>query len=241
MALPWLLTDVIECHGYSDPRTCSFSKQADLPAPTPADALLALQEYADFIKQVEVDSAAAAQQQAAALADAAAQALEAEQQQQQDDVAVVVSETAYVAEAPSEQQAAQHAVAPPPAPAGPGGLPIGRYLSHPGVRIAGADGLGGLFMLMMLEFMETSMQYAALAHCSSHRLHTGCRASGLQAQSCPLPAIFAGHLQVCACSLRIVLSLPSPQALRRACSWAAPCSSRCGRCRATPSSGGARR
>ncbi len=65
MALPWLLTDVIECHGYSDPRTCSFSKQADLPAPTPADALLALQEYADFIKQVEVDSAAAAQQQAA--------------------------------------------------------------------------------------------------------------------------------------------------------------------------------
>ncbi len=206
------------------------AQQQQGSGPAPAEAAAAVAQ-----------AAAAAEQQAAALADAAAQALEAEQQQQQDDVAVVVSETAYVAEAPSEQQAAQHAVAPPPAPAGPGGLPIGRYLSHPGVRIAGADGLGGLFMLMMLEFMETSMQYAALAHCSSHRLHTGCRASGLQAQSCPLPAIFAGHLQVCACSLRIVLSLPSPQALRRACSWAAPCSSRCGRCRATPSSGGARR
>lgn len=84
-------------------------------------------------------AAAAAEQQAAALADVAAQALEAEQQQQ-DEVAVAVSETAYAAQAPSEQQAAQHAVAAPPPPAGPGGLPIGQYLSHPGVRIAGEDG-----------------------------------------------------------------------------------------------------
>ncbi|KAI7843697.1 hypothetical protein COHA_002596 [Chlorella ohadii] len=125
------------------------AQQQQGSGPAPAEAAAAVAQ-----------AAAAAEQQAAALADAAAQALEAEQQQQQDDVALVVSETAYVAEAPSEQQAAQHAVAPAPAPAGPGGLPIGRYLSHPGVRIAGiAAGvfLGGTLLLSMWKAVVDSI------------------------------------------------------------------------------------
>lgn len=81
-------------------------------------------------------AAAEQQQHAAALADVAVQAAE-EQQQGEDEVVVAVSETVYAAQAPSEQHAVQHAVAPPEPPAGPGGLPFRINLSHPGVRIAG--------------------------------------------------------------------------------------------------------
>ncbi|PRW57850.1 RNA-binding RBM5 and related containing G-patch and RRM domains (ISS) [Chlorella sorokiniana] len=109
--------------------------------PAPADAAAAVAQ-----------AAAATEQQAAALAESTAQALEAEQQQQQDEVVVAVSETAYIAQAPSEQQEAQHAVAAPPPPSGPGGLDVGRYLSHPAVRTAGIAAsvfLGGTLLFSM--------------------------------------------------------------------------------------------
>lgn len=118
-------------------------------------------------------AAAAEQQHAVALAEVAAQALDAEQQQQQDEVVVAASETA--TQAPSERQAAQHVVAAPEPPAGPGGLPIGSLLSHPGVRIAGADQLHGYRGCQMCRLFSVHACLPAQVCCNVRRAGSPCR------------------------------------------------------------------